>query len=316
MSERAGPALTLGLLLGLLVSLAYGRLDPAQVTALVAWGGAGAAVGWQYGGALQGFARRLRGRFPGKRAVTAGLAALAASGLLALWLPDLWPAAALLAAAGFLGLLLGDPARSSQAVHGSAAGEIILDTNVLIDGRILELYRLELLGEPSLVTDGVLRELQHLADHAEPSRRQRGRRGLETAQRLQELGRLRTLDWAPAGAAAVDDQLLLLAKSRAARLATIDQQLARVAALSGVRVLNLQEIALALRSQLQPGDRLLVHVSKAGTQAGQGVAYLENGTMVIVENGWPAEQDPLPVILTRQLQTAAGRVVFARKERD
>jgi uncharacterized protein YacL len=165
-----------------------------------------------------------------------------------------------------------------------------------------------------LVPSFVLRELQHVADAADAGRRARGRRGLDVlaALRGSATTRLTILDDDVPGEAEVDRKLVALARSRGADLLTTDFNLNKVAAVHGVRVLNLNELAHAMRPAVLPGETLQLTIVKEGREAGQGVGYLDDGTMVVVEQAKGAVGRTLPVVVTSGLQTAAGKMFFAR----
>lgn len=192
------------------------------------------------------------------------------------------------------------------------AGSKLLDTNIIIDGRVVDLVRVGLLDGALTVPTFVLRELQFLADHADPQRRARGKRGLGVLEELRELGSLRVEDWDAPDLRAVDDKLVRLAREMGAKLITNDTNLSKIARIQGVSVLSIQEAAVALRPRLQAGDQLTVTVSKAGQQAGQGVAYLDDGTMIVVEDGVKHKGRPVRVQVMNNVQTSGGRMVFAR----
>jgi uncharacterized protein YacL len=204
------------------------------------------------------------------------------------------------------------------AIH-RARGESVklLDTSAIIDGRIADVIGTGYLEGPLFVPRFVLRELQHLADAADPLRRNRGKRGFEILKRLQDLRRVEILDADVGGAAAdVDDKLVELARQRGAQIVTTDYNLNRVAELSGVTVLNVNDLANALKPVVLPGETLRVQVLREGKEPGQGVGFLEDGTMVVIEQGRRLLGQEVPVVVTSSLQTSAGRMVFARPRLD
>jgi uncharacterized protein YacL len=201
----------------------------------------------------------------------------------------------------------------------SAAAEtrtILLDTSVIIDGRIYDVAATGFLQSVLLVPRFVLNELQFIADSADPIRRQRGRRGLEVLNRLQKEPRtpLRVTDLDFEDMHATDDKLVVLAKQLRCPILTNDYNLNRVAELQGVTVLNLNDLANAVRTIFLPGELLNVHILQEGKEQGQGVGYLEDGTMVVVEDGRRYIEQSMPVLVTKVLQTSAGRMIFARIE--
>jgi uncharacterized protein YacL len=188
----------------------------------------------------------------------------------------------------------------------------LLDTSVIIDGRIADICLTGFLEGPLLVPRSVLAELQRIADSSDVLRRNRGRRGLDILNRLQrELEIVEILDDG-AGSTDVDTRLVALAKAQAAWVVTNDFNLSKVAELQGVRVLNVNELAQAVRTAVLPGEEMSVHVIRDGKEAGQGVAYLDDGTMIVVEGGKRYIGETPEVIVTSVLQTAAGRMIFAR----
>jgi len=192
--------------------------------------------------------------------------------------------------------------------------ERLLDTSVLVDGRIAEIADAGFLDGTLLVPQFVVRELQRLADGADPVRRNRGRRGFDVLDRLRRSPavRLTVVEADVPGATEVDAKLVALARARGARLLTNDAGLGRVASLAGVAVSNLNELALALKPVALPGEALQVQVVREGKEAGQGVAYLDDGTMVVVEGGKRFLGQSVDVVVTSALQTSAGRMIFGR----
>lgn len=193
---------------------------------------------------------------------------------------------------------------------------VLLDTSVIIDGRIADIAHTGFITGPMLVPSFVLNELQHIADSADGLRRQRGRRGLDILNRLQKDSSIpfRVTDLDVEGVRDVDDKLVILAKQLRCAIVTNDYNLNRVAELQGVTVLNINELANAVKAVYLPGETMEVNIIQEGKEAGQGVGYLEDGTMVVVEEGKTAIGDTVPVTVTKVLQTAAGRMIFARPE--
>jgi len=199
---------------------------------------------------------------------------------------------------------------------GNEGRSILLDTSVIIDGRIADIARTGFIGGPMLVPGFVLNELQHIADSPDGLRRQRGRRGLDILNRLQKDATIafRVTDLDVEGMRDVDDKLVVLAKQLRSLILTNDYNLNRVAELQGVTVLNINELANAIKAVYLPGETLDVQVIQQGKEAGQGVGYLDDGTMVVVEDGVGRIDRTIPVTVTKVLQTAAGRMIFARPE--
>lgn len=190
---------------------------------------------------------------------------------------------------------------------------VLLDTSVIIDGRIADISRTGFIRSEILVPRFILNELQHVADSPDPLRRNRGRRGLDILRRLQEESRLvRIVDLDVPGARTADDKLVLLARRLRCPIVTNDYNLNRVAELQGVVVLNVNELANAVRVVYLPGENLKVHIIQEGKEVDQGVGYLDDGTMVVVENGRPFIGMEIETVVTKVLQTAAGRMIFSR----
>lgn len=191
-------------------------------------------------------------------------------------------------------------------------GGIVLDTSVIIDGRILDLVRTGFMGGRLIVPRFVLEELQLVADSEEAIRRNKGRRGLETLEELRhERGvRLEVVDDDFAQEADVDSKVIRLAKKYRAKLMTVDYNLNRVARIQNVNVLNVNELNNALRPVVLPGEAMHLRVIQSGKDVGQGVGYLEDGTMVVVEGGDKFIGQELDVVVTRVFQTVAGKMIF------
>lgn len=198
---------------------------------------------------------------------------------------------------------------------GVRPGEVsVLDTSALIDGRVLDVIGAGFLGGTFLVPRGVLDELQRIADSSDMKRRARGRRGLDTLRVLQESPTVEValVEEGPGAGGDVDAHLVRLSRDRGATLVTTDANLAKLAAALEVPVRSLQELTLALRPPFAPGEELVVHLTKPGKEHGQGVGYLEDGTMVVVEGGGELLGSDVRVTVSNVLQTSTGRMVFAR----
>jgi uncharacterized protein YacL len=207
------------------------------------------------------------------------------------------------------------PAAAEPAsVDQSAAGPVIYaDTSALIDGRIADVVASGFLWGTLVCPRFVIDELQSIADHRDLSRRSRGRRGLEILTMLQKDQRI-TIEMSDDDVPelpAVDAKLVELARRRGAAMLTNDYNLNRVAQLHEVRVLNLNHLANALKPAFLPGEELRVRVIQPGKEPGQGLAYLDDGTMIVVEGGGSFMAQELDVRVVRVLQTVAGRMVFA-----
>jgi uncharacterized protein YacL len=192
--------------------------------------------------------------------------------------------------------------------------QVVVDTSAIIDGRIADIVDSGFLYHRLIIPHFVLEELQRIADSSDSQRRGRGRRGLEILARLQKDGptpvEIVTDD--PVEAADVDGKLIGLARSRGAAILTNDFNLNRVADLQSIRVLNVNSLANALKPALLPGDPLKIKLITEGKEQGQGVGYLDDGTMVVVEGGARYLDSELDVTVTRVLQTVMGRMVFAQ----
>ncbi len=206
---------------------------------------------------------------------------------------------------------------SDEGFGGPQGGRsVLLDTSVIVDGRIADIARTGFIAGPMLVPSFVLTELQHIADSSDGLRRQRGRRGLDILNRLQKDTNVpfRITDLEVEGVRDVDDKLVILARQLHCPILTNDYNLNRVAELQGVTVLNINELANAVKAVFLPGEALEVHVIQEGKEVDQGVAYLDDGTMVVVENGKAHMDRTISVMVTKVLQTTAGRMIFARPQ--
>jgi uncharacterized protein YacL len=193
-------------------------------------------------------------------------------------------------------------------------GVILLDTSVIIDGRIADISRTGFIRAPLLIPNFVLSELQHIADSSELLRRNRGRRGLEilSIMRNDSLAPVHITDMDVTEVRDVDSKLISLARHIRCPIMTNDYNLNRVAELQGVTVLNINDLANAVKAAFLPGEAVQVKIIQDGKEAGQGVGYLEDGTMVVVEGGNRLINKTLDVTVTKVLQTTAGRMVFAK----
>ena len=193
------------------------------------------------------------------------------------------------------------------------ARPVMIDTSAVIDGRLAELCETRLFDTTLIIPKFVLQELQHVADSADRLRRNRGRRGLEMLQRLQRDERLaiQIHDGRGARGNTVDSKLVSLAGQLQARILTCDYNLAKFAELQNVETINLNEIANALRPTVLAGEERTVQILRPGDEPGQGVGYLQDGTMVVVEGGSAQIDHQVAAAVTSVLQTAAGRMIFA-----
>ena len=221
----------------------------------------------------------------------------------------------LIAAAEGAGLIRRPGAKDEQA---EGDPHVVVDTSVLIDGRIAEIVDSGFIYGTLVVPRFVLEELQHIADSSDALRRNRGRRGLEILSRMQRDPRTPVEiveDEAP-GIAEVDAKLVEIAKRRSRVVLTNDFNLNRVAELQGVRVMNINSLANAVKPAVLPGEELRVKVIQEGKEAGQGVGFLDDGTMIVVEGGARLIDRDVDVSVTRVLQTVAGRMIFAQPRLD
>jgi uncharacterized protein YacL len=195
---------------------------------------------------------------------------------------------------------------------------VIIDTSVLIDGRIVDVAAAGFVPGRLLIPGFVLEELQRVADSADPFRRQKGRRGLGVVEALQKgedvVCEIVDLDFP--GTPEVDSRLVKLARARGAALMTQDYNLNRLAQIEGVRVLNLNDLANAVKPIVAAGESMAISIVKEGKEPHQGVGYFEDGTMVVVENGSDHVDETVTVTVTTVLQTTAGRMIFASLNAD
>lgn len=194
----------------------------------------------------------------------------------------------------------------------------LLDTNVIIDGRVADIYRSGFLEGPIIVPVFVLEELQKIADSSDILKRNRGRRGLDILNHMRKNSEddviIVTNDFEDISE--VDSKLVKLAREKNYKIVTNDYNLNKVAELQGVAVLNINDLAIAVKPAVIPGEQIFVQLVKSGKEEGQGVAYLEDGTMIVVENGSQCIGKEVPVIITSVLQTSAGKMIFAKLESD
>jgi len=189
----------------------------------------------------------------------------------------------------------------------------LLDTNVIIDGRIADVLKAGIIEGLVIIPSFVLSELQYVADSPDPIRRARGRRGLETLNRIQKESAVKIeIMEVKLGGEPVDQRLLKLAKSLQATIITNDYNLAQVARLQALNIINLNELANALKPVVLPGEEIQVAITKEGKESSQGVGYLDDGTMVVVEGGRQHIGETMATVVTSILQTSAGRMIFAK----
>lgn len=205
---------------------------------------------------------------------------------------------------------------SPWASHGGPY--LLMDTSVIIDGRIADVCASGFLTGPLAIPRFVLRELQKIADSQDPLKKARGRRGLDVLRTLREqIGvEVKILDEEPSSGGDVDSRLVELAKEKGCALLTNDLNMHKVAEVQGVKVLNINHLAHALRPVVLPGEELKVRIIKEGREEGQGVGYMEDGTMVVVDNGRKFLGRTVEAVVTSVIQTSAGRMIFTSLKED
>lgn len=294
----------------------------------------GALVGLLLGGCLVAFGFVLE-KAAAKRLFWGGfglIAGLLASGLLNLMLdpvfslsPSLflvWKGLSLLFFS-YMGLILAlkvekDPGilllGKRQAEPPAASNSKILDTSVIIDGRIADLCETGFLEGTYIIPQFILQELQHIADSSDSLKRARGRRGLDILHRIQKMVDIdvRIVDDDFPSIKDVDSKIVALGKRLSAKVVTNDLNLNKVAELQGVRVLNINQLCNALKPVVLPGETMRVFVLKEGKESGQGIAYLDDGTMIVVDEAKKWIGKNIDVVVTSVLQTTAGRMIFTR----
>lgn len=222
--------------------------------------------------------------------------------------------------AGGFGGKRGEARRKETArpVNTAGCSKKILDTSVIIDGRIFDICKTGFVEGVLVVPQFVLHELQHIADSSDALRRNRGRRGLDVLQRIQkelEISvEIEEADYLEAEE--VDVKLLKLAQDIGGIVMTNDYNLNKVASVTGVQVLNINELANALKPVVLHGEEMVVHIVREGKEPGQGVGYLDDGTMIVVDNGKAYVGQTVEVLVTTVLQTAAGRMIFTKIKHD
>ncbi len=199
----------------------------------------------------------------------------------------------------------------SKQLRGSKP--LLVDTSALVDARISDLADTGILDYPVVVPRFVIEELQRLADSQDKLKRARGRRGLDVISKLQRLPTLDiSIDETPVRGKAVDQMLVELARSMPARIVSTDVALARIANIQGVEMLNLNDVANALKPAVIPGEHLTIHLIKRGEQPGQAVGYLDDGTMVVAEDGGDRLGQKVSIAVTSAIQTSSGRLIFGK----
>lgn len=233
----------------------------------------------------------------------------------------------LLLSCGYLGLAFGikagkefSPTEIRRMLNDAPAesNKKILDTSVIIDGRIADLCETGFLEGVFIVPQFILQELQHIADSSDSMKRARGRRGLDILHRVQKMADINVniIDEDFPNIKDVDSKIVALGKKLDAKVITNDLNLNKVAELQGVRVLNINELCNALKPVVLPGESMRVFVLKEGKEAGQGIAYLDDGTMIVVDEARRLIGKNADVVVTSVLQTTAGRMIFSRLKEE
>lgn len=206
--------------------------------------------------------------------------------------------------------------REKKAKGASKADPKVLDTSVIIDGRIFDICQTGFIEGTLIIPNFVLEELRHIADSSDALKRNRGRRGLDILNKIQKELKMEVAiserDFPDT--AEVDSKLLKLAQAINGKVITNDYNLNKVAEFQGVPVLNINELANAIKPIVLPGEEMTIQIVKDGKESGQGVAYLDDGTMIVVEGGKKCMGETIDVIVTSVLQTAAGRMIFAKQK--
>jgi uncharacterized protein YacL len=195
----------------------------------------------------------------------------------------------------------------------TSEGNKVLDTSAIIDGRIGDLCETGFIEGTFIIPQFVLYEIQHIADLPDPVKKSRGRRGLEILHKLQKQTQIKVkiVDIDFPRLKDVDSKLIALAKNLQGKIVTNDYNLNKVAELQGINVLNINELALAMKPALLPGEQLITKIVKEGKELGQGIGYLDDGTMVVVDDAKKLMGKTIDVVVTSLLQTASGRMIFA-----
>ncbi len=205
-------------------------------------------------------------------------------------------------------------ARSEKVEDKKWVNPMLIDTSALIDGRILEVVESGFIFGTVLVPDFILTELQHIADSADSLKRTRGRRGLDVLENIKKSSLLKTVVYETGQTSLknVDDRLLKLGKSLTAKIITNDFNLNKIATVSGVKILNVNELANVMKTPMIPGEEVEVKVIQEGKERSQGVGYLPDGTMIVVENGAGFLGQKIKAKVSRVIQTVAGRMIFVQ----
>jgi uncharacterized protein YacL len=209
------------------------------------------------------------------------------------------------------------PLNIREFFRGSSAftDSFVLDTSAIIDGRILPITLSGFIEGELIITHFVLAELQSIADSSDPTKKVRGRRGLDVIEKLRNNQQLNVtiLNKNITGVKTVDQKIVLLAKEQHFKIVTNDINLSKIAKLQDIKVLNVNELAFALKPIVYPGEHLKVHITKAGKEKKQGIAYLEDGTMIVIDDAKSDIGRDMDVEVTSVLQTTSGKMIFGKK---
>ncbi|MCP5051269.1 MAG: TRAM domain-containing protein [bacterium] len=209
------------------------------------------------------------------------------------------------------------PLNIREFFRGSSAftDSFLLDTSAIIDGRILPITLSGFIEGELIITHFVLAELQAIADSSDPTKKVRGRRGLDVIEKLRGNSQVSVtiLNKNISGVKTVDQKIVMLAKDQNFKIVTNDINLSKIAKLQDIKVLNVNELAFALKPIVYPGEHLKVHISKAGKEKKQGIAYLEDGTMIVIDDAKSDIGRDMDVEVTSVLQTTSGKMIFGRK---
>ncbi len=206
--------------------------------------------------------------------------------------------------------------KDKKTKHGSKGEAKVLDTSVIIDGRIFDICQTGFVEGVLIIPNFVLDELRHISDSSDSLKRNRGRRGLDILNKIQKELNIEVQIWEGdfPEIAEVDSKLLKLAQVLGGKVITNDYNLNKVAEFQGVSVLNINELANAIKPVVLPGEEMTIQIIKDGKESNQGIAYLDDGTMIVVEGGKRFIGEVIDVVVTSVLQTAAGRMIFARQK--
>lgn len=204
------------------------------------------------------------------------------------------------------------PVRKKRGEEFENSGGTVLDSSILIDGRVYDIYKTGFIQGPIYIPKFILSELSRLADSEDGKKRQRGRMGLDMIKRLQQEEGVQIEDRDYEDLESIDDKIIRFAAEKKANIMTNDYGLNMVASLQGVKIFNLNELANALKPTVIAGDVITVSITKEGKDPSQGVGYLSDGTMVVIEDGSSYINTEIEAVVTSMLQTNAGKIIFAK----